>query len=201
MNANYEGISSTASILIEGGDIRIMANEDGLNANTDGTSHIGISGGYLYVHSAHGDGIDSNGTLTFDGGTVVSLGSLEDLSGGFDADGPVTINGGTIIATGAHMPAPAVTSPQRAILALFGAAQPANQLVSIQSQGAPLLTFAPAAAYDRVFLSSSEIADGVLYDVYLGGSASGNALDGVYRDGTYSGGTHALTVTTESTHY
>lgn len=195
---NNEGISSEMHINIDGGNIWVKAVEDGLNANNDNVSAITISGGYLYVESEAGDGIDSNGTINISGGTVIALSSLGDASGGLDADGAVVITGGTLIATGAQISTPAESSTQKSILVRYSAAQKANTLVCIQQDGKEILTFAPAMTYQSLLYSSADIADGVSYVVYAGGSTTGQAVDGLYRNATYTAGTKVSTVTTES---
>lgn len=197
VNATFEGISSTADIRVEGGEIRVIAGEDGLNANEDGVSDITISGGSLYVETAEGDGIDSNGTLHISGGSVFTQGTIVDANAGIDADGEITFTGGTVIATGSMMGIPGDSSTQESVYADLGATQAAGTLVSIQSGGTEIVTFAPAIDFRTVLVSTPELADGVSYDVYVGGSSSTEALDGVYAPGGYLPGEIAATVTTE----
>lgn len=192
-----EGISSTMHINFEGGTIWVRAVEDGVNANNDGVSQINIHGGYLYVETEIGDGVDSNGTINITGGTIITHGALVDMNGGLDADGPVTITGGTVIATGLRLSTPTPASTQKAVMVSFNSTQAAGTLVSIQAAGDTLLTFAPAIDFRTLLYSSAEIAEGVSYDVYVGGSASGDVVDGVY-DGEYTPGELFTTVTTES---
>lgn len=199
VNGNVnEGISSTMHITIEGGAIRVKSIEDGLNANNDGVSIITITGGYLFIETVNGDGIDSNGDITISGGTIIAHGSLTDANAGLDADGKVTISGGTVIATGASMlNKPAATSTVKSLLVAFNATQPAGTVVSIQKDGAPILVFAPAIPFQRLLYASSQVADGVTYTVHTGGVASGTAaVDGLYTGGAYSGGAQVATVTT-----
>ena len=195
---NNEGISSEKDITIESGNIWVKAVEDGLNANNDGVSAITVKGGYLYVESETGDGIDSNGTIDISGGTVIALSALGDASGGLDADGEVTVTGGTVIATGAQLSTPGESSTQKSILVSYSSTQKANTLVAIQQDGKEVLTLAPALAYQSLLYSSDSIADDVSYVVYSGGSATGDASDGLYINGTYTAGTKVSTVTTES---
>lgn len=56
-------------------------------------------------------------------------------------------------------------------------------------QGDPVLTFAPAKQVQSVVLSSLDLEDGVTYDVYYGGSSTGEVRDGLYQGGAYTGGT------------
>lgn len=198
VQAIYEGIASTEHIFIEGGTIRIHAGEDGINANQDGVSQIDISGGYIFIETQEGDGIDSNGSITISGGTVITQGAMVDANSGLDADGPVTIDGGTVISTGVMMGAFSQTQAQGVILATFGGAQNPGTLIAIRSGDDELLAFAPTVPFDSIYFSSSNIVPGVQYDVYLGGTPQGEAVDGLYADGSSDPGTLVATVTTDS---
>jgi len=192
-----EGIASEMHLNIDGGTIHITSKDDGLNANNDYVSIITINDGYLYIE-AGGDGIDSNGALTINGGTVIALSSLTDANGGLDADGEVLINGGTVIATGERLSVPETSTEQKTIIVDFRSPKQANSLVSIMCEGNELLTFAPALTYRSLLFSSAELADDRTYDIYNGGSALGNQTDGVYEIGTYTAGMLTDSVTTQS---
>lgn len=194
-----EGIASTMHITIEGGSIRVRAVEDGLNANNDDVSEITITGGYLFVETETGDGIDSNGTITITGGTVISLGALADANGGLDADGAVTIDGGTVIATGARLALPVAESAQSSIVVTFDTTQAAGALAVIRDEaGEDLLVFAPSIDYQQLLFSDAAIAEGVTYTVFSGGAAAGEAVDGLSTAPPANPGTEITTVTTES---
>lgn len=200
VHAVYEGISSTSHIDIQGGAIRIYAAEDGINANQDGVSRITVSGGYVYVQTETGDGIDSNGTITITGGVVVTQAALVDANSGLDADGAVTIDGGLVVATGSAMMGSIATgSAQESIIVNYGANQAAGTVIVVRDEdGNDLLTFAPANGYQQLIFSSPDLRDGVSYTVYSGGTPIGNAVDGRYADGASDPGTAIVTVTTES---
>lgn len=98
-----EGLEG-ANLSICSGDITIYAEDDCLNAaNSDLGNYaftLSISGGSLAMESADGDGIDSNGTLTISGGTVVVWTANTADNQPLDADGEITISGGTVLAAG-----------------------------------------------------------------------------------------------------
>ena len=58
---------------------------------------INISGGTMVVN-AEGDGIDSNGTATFSGGTVTVNGPAAGGNNALDSNGDLLLNGGTVTA-------------------------------------------------------------------------------------------------------
>ncbi len=113
---SYEGIEG-ANIFIYGGDIKIEASDDAMNAaNSDlGTPAPGggggrpgsgssssyafdlqILGGKIYCNSG-GDGIDSNKALTIRGGESVVLSSKQQDNSALDVDGVITITGGIFL--------------------------------------------------------------------------------------------------------
>ena len=192
-----EGIASEMHLNIDGGTIHITSADDGMNANNDGVSVITINDGYLYIE-AGGDGIDSNGALSINGGTVIALGSLTDANGGLDADDDVTITGGTVIATGERISTPTTSSSQKSVIIDFASTQQAGTIASIQQNGSQLLNFAPALNYRSLLYSSDTLAEDVSYDVYSGGSATGENADGVYETGSYTGGKLIDSITTDS---
>lgn len=89
-------------IQINGGDINIEASDDGINAAYKSNSYtptFEINDGTVTINMGQGDtdGIDSNGNIYVNGGTV-------DISGQstFDYDGTAEYNGGTIIENGSE---------------------------------------------------------------------------------------------------
>jgi hypothetical protein len=193
-----EGIASEMHINIDGGNIWVTAHDDGLNANNDGVSIITVNDGYLFVNSG-GDGLDSNGTIVINGGTTIAMSALTDMSGGIDADGAVTINGGTLIATGARNSIPDTAGVQKSLVVSYPSTQAAGTLAAIVDPiEIPLLVFAPAVPYQQLVFSSADIAEGVSYTVYSGGSAEGEPHDGWVDNAIYTPGTQMAEVDTTS---
>lgn len=94
-----EGLEATC-IVINGGDISIGASDDGINAarkSSAYTPYVEINGGDITIVMGAGDtdGIDSNGNIVINGGTVSVTANSP-----FDYDGTGTINGGTVIVNG-----------------------------------------------------------------------------------------------------
>ncbi len=94
-----EGIEGTY-IQINGGVIDIQATDDGINAANKSSAYstaLVINGGSITVVMGSGDtdGIDSNGDIIVNGGSINVSGSST-----FDYDGSAQYNGGTIIVNG-----------------------------------------------------------------------------------------------------
>lgn len=104
---SYEGLEAL-DIRVEGGDITLVASDDGLNA-AGGTDSSGTTGGrdgrFGGGPGGNGGGTGGNGggmSSSWDGSIVISGGSLQiNASGdGIDANGSVTISGGYTVVTG-----------------------------------------------------------------------------------------------------
>ena len=94
-----EGVEAT-TVQINGGTIAISSWDDGINAARKSTAYavlVEINGGELTIAMSAGDtdGIDSNGSITVNGGTITITGNSS-----FDYDGTASYNGGTIIVNG-----------------------------------------------------------------------------------------------------
>ncbi len=100
----YEGIQGGV-IHFYGGYTYICAEDDGINATSD-TLTSGISmnfhdGATVYAN-AEGDGVDSNGDITMDGGNLIVAGPSSGGNGSLDFDGTFTFTGGNLLAVGSN---------------------------------------------------------------------------------------------------
>lgn len=98
----HEGLEATI-IVINGGKLEINASDDGINAaqKIDGvTPSVKINGGEITINMGQGDtdGIDANGNIEINGGTV-----NVNAQSPFDYDGTGTINGGMVYVNGSQV--------------------------------------------------------------------------------------------------
>lgn len=104
ITAENEGLDSELHLTINGGNINIISGNDGINTNEDEVSVTTVNGGVLNIRvsgeTGEGDGIDSNGWLVINGGTVISQAYGGSMDSGIDSEMGIYINGGTVIATG-----------------------------------------------------------------------------------------------------
>jgi hypothetical protein len=205
---SFEGLE-TLELTISGGLINIVSTDDAVNAAEEGLDEfavsakafIRVSGGTIITDSGK-DGWDSNGSLTFTGGTAVANGPTSGARGGdgaIDANGTIALNGGTVL--GAGMTSLAVfgttvpTNGQGWVAPVFSTNQQAGTIVHIVSGSTVLASYRAPKTFFEVVFSSNRITNGQSYDVYTGGSVSGTSTGGLYSAGSIAGATKALTVT------
>ena len=106
IEAENEGLDSELHLTINGGNINIVSGNDGINTNEDNVSVTTINGGSVNIivngKTGEGDGIDSNGWLVINGGSVSAQSCASSGDAGIDSDKGIYIYGGHVIASG-HM--------------------------------------------------------------------------------------------------
>lgn len=184
-----EGIATTDNdITIEGGNIIVNANDDGLNAGGDNGGTIEINNGTLYV-KASGDGIDSNGNLVLNGGTVYAMGSSKGGDAGLDADKGITLNGGTIIALGSDMlETPRVAKQNYLAVRLNSVISVNENITLLDEDGNVIISFVARESFRTLIISNDKLSKGT-YQLYKGGSNNGKLDNNIYYNGEYSKGT------------
>lgn len=220
INQSYEGIEAT-EITLNGGDIALTTSDDGINAaggndasavsgrpgestftsTAEGAGLLTINGGTLVVN-ASGDGLDSNGSIEMNDGTVIVNGPTDSMNGTLDYDSTFNINGGTLIGVGSSGMAmsPSSTSTQSF---LFTSSIPlaADEAIQITGpDGEVILTFEASTTAQSLVFSSPELVNGSAYTITTGGTVSGDSATGIYEDTSFSGGSSTVEVsaTTES---
>lgn len=162
---------------------------------------LSINGGFVSVNAA-GDGLDSNGSIEMNGGTVLVNGPTENMNGSLDYDGTLLIEGGLLIAAGSSgmLQAASEESAQSSIVMTFPETQAAGTLVHVEdSKGTVIATFAPVKEFQAIFISSPDLKVDSSYSLSTGGTSSGEAENGLYTEGEYQGGTKMVDFTLTET--
>ena len=102
--SGYEGIEGN-QIIVSGGETYVYGTDDAVNAASGPLSEIYFkaTGGYLFAEvpsNGDVDGIDSNGNIYIQGGTVISGGPNMGMASPLDCDGTCKVTGGNLILVG-----------------------------------------------------------------------------------------------------
>lgn len=211
---SYEGIESTSGdLLINGGTFDIVSSDDGLNVAAGGDNMGGGPGGWgksatasytLYLVpdfmavNAQGDGLDSNGSIEMSDGLVIVNGPTGSGNGILDYDDSFVQTGGTLIGAGSSgmLQAPGSSSSVNCVALVFRSTLQDGTLCHIEtSEGEEVVTFEPAKDFQAFIYSSPKLDQGVSYNFYSGGSATGTAQNGYYTEANYTAGTLQKTFT------
>ncbi|NKY40212.1 carbohydrate-binding domain-containing protein, partial [Cellulomonas septica] len=156
-----------------------------------------ITGGTLVV-DAEGDGLDSNGSITMSGGTVVVAGPTSSGNGALDYNGTFGISGGELLAVGASGMAqtPSDGSTQSFVGLTLDGTQQAGTVVHVAAEdGTVLASFTAPKSFSSVVYSSPDVTDGATYTALTGGSTSTPDTTGLSHDGDASSATTSATAT------
>ena len=180
LNAENEGMDTELHLTVNGGDITIRSGNDGINTNEDGVSVTTVNGGRLYVIAGlgeEGDGIDSNGYLVINGGTVVASANPAS-DAGLDSDLGSFIHGGMVIALGSAMDWAESESGQVTMNLQFAQYQaPTDAIVITAEDGREIFSYDPAAdavlgenarRFIGAIISCPDFRQGDTYQVYVG---------------------------------
>ncbi len=192
ITADSEGLGTEMHLTINSGNINIFSNNDGINTNQDDISVTTINGGKVHVVAglgAEGDGVDSNGWLVINGGTVVSAAKPVSDSG-LDSSLGSYVNGGTVIALGSTMDWAESDSEQVTMNLQFSEyKEKGSAIVVTKNDGSVVFAYDSSkdtisAEKTREFMgaviSCPEFTLGENYNVYIGGSITGSETNGVY---------------------
>lgn len=203
ITSGFEGLDTELHLSLNGGNVNIFSQDDGINVNEDGVSVVTFNGGSAHILAGlgnEGDGVDSNGFLVVNGGTVISLANPA-ADAGLDSDCGSFINGGTVVALGSTMDwaeADGESDSQQAVMNLqFASYQSSDEAIILtDTEGKVVFAFDPdqdevAGSHTRQYrgaiLSSPALRQGETYRLYVGGDVTGAETAGVYDSDTVTG--------------
>lgn len=132
-----------------------------------------INGGYVHV-LAGGDGLDSNGDLTINGGEVYVDGPSDNGNSAIDygEKSSFYINGGTVVAVGSSGMAEDVSSDSKQQVAFvkLDSQVDAGDVILKDADGNEIISYTVQKKYDCVIISTADLKAGQIYTL----SASGN---------------------------
>ena len=164
ITAENEGLDSELHLTVNGGNINITSGNDGINTNEDGISVTTINGGNLNIvvtgATGEGDGIDSNGWLVINGGTVTASACSFSGDSGIDSDKGIYVSGGTVIASG-NMYDRLEEGGQNYAIFTFARSQSGGSTYTLKNAaGEEVLRCAPVNDFTYLVVSSPDLAEG-----------------------------------------
>lgn len=186
INKSYEGLEAT-EVYIKGGDISIIASDDGINAaggNDTETNEqmvgprrdnfsassgtLSIRGGNLYVN-ATGDGLDANGNIEMTDGYAIIEGPTNAGNGALDYDGTFNINGGTLLAIGSTgMDQSPSSSSKQYILHFNISSKSADSNIVIKDvEESEIINYKPSKTYSSIIISTPNIKQNNTYTLSI----------------------------------
>ena len=162
--AENEGLDSELHLTINGGNINITSGNDGINTNEDNVSVTTINGGNVNIvvngSTGEGDGIDSNGWLVINGGSVTAAACAFSGDAGIDSDMGIHVNGGTVMASG-HMLDRLEDGGQNYAVFTFSDTQPGGSTYVLKNAAGETVTACtPVNDFSILVVSSPDIAEG-----------------------------------------
>lgn len=206
---SYEGLEAL-SVAIQGGDIRLVASDDGINAagGTDSSGaggrdamfggkggmsssngSITISGGNIYIKMG-GDGMDANGSILITDGSILVSGANIGDTAILDFDTTGDINGGTFIGTGASGMTQnfSSSSKQGVIMVTPGNQSAGTEIKLTDSNGNVLVSHTAEQDFSCVIISHASIVKDSSYTLTVGSSNFDITMDSTVYGSGNSGG-------------
>ncbi len=164
IKAENEGLDSELHLTINGGIINITSGNDGINTNEDNVSVTTVNGGTLNIlcdgSTGEGDGIDSNGWLVINGGTVNAQACATSGDAGIDSDKGIYINGGRVIASGNMLDHIAGGEQTYAVFNFASKQKGDNTYTLKNADGKVIGEYAPENDFNCLIIAGNELSEG-----------------------------------------
>ena len=133
---------------------------------------ITVSGGNIRIN-ASGDGIDSNGSITVSGGTILVFGPTNNGNGVLDYAGSCVVTGGTVFAIGSVGMAQGVSNGSVASIEGRGSFSEGDALTITDESGAELYAVTLEKQASHLVFASGRLQSGKAYTLNVNGAAQG----------------------------
>lgn len=189
VTSSKEGIETKGNLVFSGGigDYVVNSQDDCLNTTTkngdnvrnDMIIDVNSLTAIVEIDADEGDALDSNGTLTINGGTIIAL-SHPGADAGFDSENGTYINSGTVIATGDMYDEIKSDSKQSFIGLSFMEKVNADDIITFASGDNVIFSYKTDRSYSNLVYSSNKLVDGD-YSLYKNGTVVGESVSGFYN--------------------
>jgi len=171
INSSYEGLEG-ATVTVDGANTNIVSNseDDGINAASDysSTNTITINDGYLRVF-ANGDGLDANTALYLKGGVVIVEGPGRG-NGSLDAEA-IYFQGGLVFACSTSGMTERMSATQYTFL-YQGTTMASGSKISItNANNESLFSYTLKQSCNQLIFSSPDMVNGGKYTIYSGSTS------------------------------
>jgi len=194
-----EGIESKRHILVNGGIIKIAAQDDGMNAKKDNLSVAYIKGGKVWVNAGlgkEGDGVDSNGFLIVEGGQAI-IEAKPQADSGLDSNSGIYVDGGIVYATGTSMDMAETDSAAPTMNLIFNSQIAAsstvvikdssgNEVISYCANSADYISGTTRQAYKAAIVTHTSFKANSVYHLYVDGVQYGYTSNDKPRPGPFA---------------